>query len=1341
MNAPHPLTAVPGTVPAEPEAPRLREIPYNYTSFSDREIVIRLLGARAWELLQQLRGERRTGRSARMLYEVLGDIWVVQRNPYLEEDLLLNPRRRQMLVDALHHRLREVQKRRTPESDPQRDALVGELLQAAQGAVQRFASHFRAVGELRRAARRVLGRHTAKDNLKFDGLSRVSHVTDATDWRVEHPFVVLTPDSEAEIAGLVQGCIELGLTIIPRGGGTGYTGGAVPLTWKSAVINTEKLEAMSEVEMVRLPGLDRPVATVHSEAGVVTQRVADAAERAGYVFAVDPTSAEASCVGGNVAMNAGGKKAVLWGTALDNLASWKMVTPEAKWLEVVRLNHNLGKIHDVEVASFELRHFDASGRRLERTERLDIPGAAFRKAGLGKDVTDKFLAGLPGIQKEGCDGIITSARWVVHRMPAHVRTVCLEFFGPPRQAVPSIVEIKDYLLGLSRGQADADHGHASPVLLAGLEHLDDRYLKAVGYTTKSKRVAAAGRGGLPKMVLIGDIVGDDADAVARATSEVVRIANSRGGEGFVAVSPDARRKFWLDRKRTAAIARHTNAFKINEDVVIPLERLGEYTEGIERINVELSLRNKLELLEALQELFEGGSLPLGRGDDAGEIPGAELLEDRVQQALALLREVRGLWTHWLEQLDLAQPEGAPGAGETCFAMLQDGRWRASWKSQVLEPLQQLFAGAALAPIVQECRRIHARVLKGRVWVALHMHAGDGNVHTNIPVNSDNYAMLQAAHEAVARIMALARRLGGVISGEHGIGITKLEFLTDEELAPFAAYKARIDPEGRFNRGKLLRGRPASPDGQARDDAPVLSADLSAAYTPSFGLMGHESLIMQQSDIKGVSDAIKDCLRCGKCKPVCATHVPRANLLYSPRNKILATSLLIEAFLYEEQTRRGVSLKHWDEFADVADHCTVCHKCLTPCPVDIDFGDVTMAMRDLLRRMGKQRFNPGKAASMFFLNARDPRTIQLMRKVMIDWGYKAQRLGARLLKPLARPTVKAPPATTGRPPVKAQVIHFVNKKMPGGLPKKTARALLDIEDPHYVPIIRNPATTGSDAEAVFYFPGCGSERLFSQVGLATQAMLWHAGVQTVLPPGYLCCGYPQRGAGQFDKADKIITDNRVLFHRVANTLNYLDIKTVVVSCGTCYDQLQGYRFEDIFPGCRIIDIHEYLLEKGITLGDASQGAYLYHDPCHSPMKQQDPMKTVKALVGPNVLKSERCCGESGTLGVTRPDISTQVRFRKEEELRRGEAALRALTAPAAAPGGARQGAHPDGQPVKVLTSCPSCLQGLSRYQDDLSNGLLEADYIVVEMARHVLGATWLEDYVAAANAGGIERVLV
>jgi Fe-S oxidoreductase len=387
----------------------------------------------------------------------------------------------------------------------------------------------------------------------------------------------------------------------------------------------------------------------------------------------------------------------------------------------------------------------------------------------------------------------------------------------------------------------------------------------------------------------------------------------------------------------------------------------------------------------------------------------------------------------------------------------------------------------------------------------------------------------------------------------------------------------------------------------------------------------------------------------------------------------------------------------------------------------------------LRKMGRKSFRPGNVAAMAMLNATNPETIKLLRSAMVGVGFKLQRLANDLLRGLASRQTSAPPATVGTAPLKEQVIHFINKKLPGGLPTKTARALLDIEDRNYVPIIRDPKATNADTEAVFYFPGCGSERLFSQVGLATQAMLWHAGVQTVLPPGYLCCGYPQRGSGQFDKAEKIITDNRVLFHRVANTLNYLDIKTVVVSCGTCYDQLLDYQFDKIFPGCRIVDIHEYLLAKGITL--AGNAGYLYHDPCHSPMKLQEPMKTVKALVGPNVIESKRCCGESGTLGVTRPDISTQVRFRKEEVLRQDEAALRALIKSTDTGAAAGKG------PMKILTSCPSCLQGLSRYSGDLVNGLLEADYIVVEMANRILGPDWMPDYVARANAGGIERVLV
>ncbi len=1269
---------------------RLREIPYNYTSFSDREIVLRLLGAEAWDIINTLRAERRTGRSARMLYEVLGDIWVVTRNPYLEDDLLSNAKRRDALIDALHHRLNAIDERR------QENQQVLRLLEIARKAVNHFSNEFETTLSLRRRALKELSRITRRDNIRFDGLSRVSHVTDATDWRVEYPFVVLHPDTEEEIAALVEACISLKLTIIPRGGGTGYTGGAVPLDRHSAVINTEKLDALSKIEHIVLSGLDKPCPTIHCGAGVVTRRVMEAAENEDLVFAVDPTSADASCIGGNVSMNAGGKKAVLWGTALDNLASWRMVTPDGMWMNVERLNHNLGKIHDAESATFRISRFKADGRTpTGEPELLTIPGGDFRKTGLGKDVTDKFLSGLPGIQKEGCDGIITSARFILHRAPEHTRTVCLEFFGQVREAVPAIIEVTELLNSAKPSK------FSSPVLLAGLEHLDERYLKAVGYATKSRR------GSRPKMVLIADVVSDDENAAGLAASEIVRIANLRDGEGFIAVSVEARKKFWLDRARTAAIAKHTNAFKINEDVVIPLPRMGDYCDGIERINIELSLHNKIKLLDALDEFFSG-SLPLRYQDDK-QLGDAELLGNRVQDARQLLTHVRRRWEWLRDNLDAdcsLIPEVALQSGKSVFSILQDRTIRASWKAEILEELRHIFGGSTYQPVLDGCTDIHQRVLKSRVFVALHMHAGDGNVHTNIPVNSDNYEMLQQAYRSVGRIMQLAKDLGGVISGEHGIGITKFDFLDEKEIAPFAEYKKRIDPEGRFNKGKLLPG-----------------SNLDHAYTPSFNLMELESLILEKSELGDISDSIKDCLRCGKCKPVCTTHVPRANLLYSPRNKILGTSLLIEAFLYEEQTRRGVSIRHFDEFNDVADHCTVCHKCLNPCPVNIDFGDVSTAMRNFLRKQGKKKFNPIAATSMLYLNSSDPRTIKLLRKTMIEWAYRAQRIAHKAGKALFREQTAHPPATVGKPPIATQVIHFINKPMPGNLPKKTARALLDIEDGRIIPIIRNPNLPSEESEAVFYFPGCGSERLFSQVGLATQAMLYETGATTVLPPGYLCCGYPQNASGQGDKASQITMDNRVLFHRVANTLNYLDIKTVIVSCGTCMDQLLKYQFDKIFPGCRLLDIHEYLLEKGVKIGNPGGTRYMYHEPCHAPMKTYASQKVVDGLMGASIPFNDRCCGESGTFGVSLPHIATQVRFRKEEEMKKGAAALRS-----------------DGfaGEVKVLTSCPACQQGLSRYSEDTGTS---ADYIVVEMAKNLLGENWLAEFVARANSGGIERVLL
>jgi FAD/FMN-containing dehydrogenase/Fe-S oxidoreductase len=1277
---------------------RLREIPYNYTSFSDQEIVGRFLGESLWETINRLRASRRTGHSARMLFEVLGDMWVVTRNPYIQDDLLENPRRRDSLTRALYQRLDQV------ESRIEGNELAATLCTAVRRAVDRFAAGLSRQRELRKKALKRLARVTRRDNIDFSGYARIAHVTDATDWRVEFPFVVITPDTEAEVQGVVAACIELGLTLIPRGGGTGYTGSAVPLYEDTAVINTEKLEGLGEVEYRELEGVAGAVPTVHTGAGVVTKRVMERADAAGLVFAVDPTSQDASTIGGNIAMNAGGKKAVLWGTAVDNLVSWRMVTPDARWLEVERLNHNLGKIHDQETVEFRLRRFEADGRTPHgEPEILRMPGRLFRKQGLGKDVTDKFLGGLPGVQKEGCDGLITSAVFILHRMPKHVRTLCLEFFGSDiGPAVSAIVDIKAYVESLQG------------VLLSGLEHLDERYLRAVKYSTKAPRRE------LPKMILLIDLAGDVERDVAEAASAIVRLANQRDGEGFIAVSPEARRRFWEDRSRTAAIAAHTNAFKINEDVVIPLDRLAEYTAGVERINIEQSIANKLRLVDALTRFLNEEFPALRFGDDAERSRENDaIVEAKRAAARAHLEQTGQRWSDILTLLDASAAVHERLFDEATRARLRPADrvldlllrrdLRISFRREVAEPLKEIFGGRGFEPVHKRIDEIHAAIRSGRLFVALHMHAGDGNIHTNIPVNSNDYAMLQEAERIVDRVMALAGELGGVISGEHGIGITKLRYLDPAVLAEFVAYKGRVDPKGHFNRGKLMPG-----------------AGLANAYTPSLRLVQQEALILEDSELGALNDDIRHCLRCGKCKPVCTTHVPRANLLYSPRNKILATGLIIEAFLYEEQTRRGISIRHFDEMSDVADHCTVCHRCLPACPVDIDFGDVTIRMRNILRTRAGKRSNFGTRLSMAFLNVTDPATVKLLRKGMIEWGYGAQRLAHRVVKTLmpARPRAR-PASTTGAVKVPAQIVHFVKKPLPKGLPTKTTRALLGLEDEKVIPIVRDPAKVNEQSDAVFYFPGCGSERLFSQIGLATLAMLYEIGAQTLLPPGYLCCGYPQLSSGDEVRGRRITTDNRVLFHRLANTVNYLDIKTVIVSCGTCMDQLLKYEFEQIFPGCRLLDIHEYLMEKGVRLEGVQGVQYLYHDPCHTPMKTYDPLQVTARLLGQPATLSDRCCGEAGSFAVARPDIATQVRFRKQEELHKGITKL--IGKPQAANG-----------EVKMLTSCPACQQGLARYAEDTG---LDTDYIVVELAKHWLGEGWQQAFVDKARQGGIERVLL
>jgi FAD/FMN-containing dehydrogenase len=213
------------------------------------------------------------------------------------------------------------------------------------------------------------------------------------------------------------------------------------------------------------------------------------------------------------------------------------------------------------------------------------------------------------------------------------------------------------------------------------------------------------------MVLLADLVSDDEDAVTRATDEVVRLANARDAEGFVAVSPEARRRFWLDRARTAAISAHTNAFKVNEDVVIPLERLADYSRGIERINIEQSIRNKLGIMAAVQD-YLAGPMPELRGiEDYEESAEADaILAAKRAAAGAVVRQAHDRWQRVLDNLDAPAhahdhllDESARGRlrdSDTLLDLLLRRDLVQSYRQEVAARLNDIFNGHDMAAVRQ-----------------------------------------------------------------------------------------------------------------------------------------------------------------------------------------------------------------------------------------------------------------------------------------------------------------------------------------------------------------------------------------------------------------------------------------------------------------------------------------------------------------------------------------------------------------------------------------------------------------------------------------------------------------
>ena len=399
-----------------------REIPFNYTSADDRQAISHLLGPEVWRKLEELRTRRVTGRSARLLMRFFGEILIHRRNAYLFQELVESGSRRRRFLANIEKDLGVVERNANGEGR------VLDVLGECRRLLAAFRKEVEGTPELRRRIQRELGAIVGKEGVLFDPFTLVSHATDATDWRLHLPVAVVMPDDEAQVAPVLAGIARLGLKAIPRGAGTGLTGGAVPLRPGCVVVNTEKLNRIRGISerTFRLPdGREQPAQVMEAEAGVITERAMELATEHGLVFATDPTSAWACTIGGNVAENAGGKDCVQWGTCIDNLVSWRMAMPSGRRWTVRRTDHALRKILPEDTVTFEVADEDGAV-----VKTVGLRGADVRKKGLWKDITNKALGGVPGLQKEGTDGVITSAEFILYPEYEVKRTLCLEFFGP-----------------------------------------------------------------------------------------------------------------------------------------------------------------------------------------------------------------------------------------------------------------------------------------------------------------------------------------------------------------------------------------------------------------------------------------------------------------------------------------------------------------------------------------------------------------------------------------------------------------------------------------------------------------------------------------------------------------------------------------------------------------------------------------------------------------------------------------------------------------------------------------------------------------------------------------------
>ena len=337
--------------------------------------------------------------------------------------------------------------------------------------------------------------------------------------------------------------------------------------------------------------------------------------------------------------------------------------------------------------------------------------------------------------------------------------------------------------------------------------------------------------------------------------------------------------------------------------------------------------------------------------------------------------------------------------------------------------------------------------------------------------------------------------------------------------------------------------------------------MGNAYTPSFSLLGTESLIMEQSEIGEISTTwSRDCLRCGKCKPVCSTtcRAPTCSTAaqQDPRHLAAGRGLPVRA-----QTRRGISLMH---FCRVQRRRRPLHG-LPP------LRQALPGRYRLRRRLGRHAQLPAQAGKKRFSPARRrrwpsspgrPGHDQADARVMMAFGLQGPRLAH---KAVAKAVGLIQDSATCRrrsaqPSVKTQIIHFINKPMPGQPAQahlarcstsRTTRSSRSSAIPQKVDRRLRPMPSSTSPAAVRAPVLAGRP--------ATQAMLYHVGAKPCCRPATCAAAIRRRRRRRRQGPEDHHRQPRALPPRrqYAELSRHQDGDRL---CGTCMDQLQKYQFE-------------------------------------------------------------------------------------------------------------------------------------------------------------------------------------